>query len=48
MYFGVRIRSKDDKWVTIADYLSKGAVEYLAGEANGKLGRGDIGPGTNS
>ncbi len=37
MYFGVRIRSQGGKWVTIADYLSKGAAEYLAREANGKL-----------
>jgi hypothetical protein len=37
MYFGVRIRSQEDSWVTIADYLLKNQAEDLARAANAKL-----------
>ncbi len=35
---GVRIRSTDRKWLTVAEYLSKDAAEGLARDANSRLG----------
>jgi len=38
-YFGVRIRSQDKSWLTVAEFLSKENAEDLADEANDRLRR---------
>ena len=35
--YGVRIKSADQRWITVAEYVSKEAAERLAGEANSRL-----------
>lgn len=35
--YGVRIKSVDKRWITVAEYVSKDAAERLAREANARL-----------
>lgn len=37
--YGVRFRSPNKKWLTIAEHLSKDEAERIAREANARLGR---------